>query len=170
MNDYITVAEAAKECKCTRQNIMKLVNKKALQGKKKNNRWYVSKRAVLAYYSDKIFGGAQEEYKEGELSADIKKQTEKKEKEYPSALKVDIALKVAKLEKIRIENDEKKKILVNSAEIKNKLYNATRIIREALEALPARATPIILGLTAHETEQALKKEVNKVLMNLSEEL
>ncbi len=72
--------------------------------------------------------------------------------------------------KLRLENDLKEGILTNKAEIKDKLYKATRIIREALEALPARATPIVIGLSAHETEQALKKEVNKVLMNLSEEL
>lgn len=72
--------------------------------------------------------------------------------------------------KLRLDNDAKEKILINGDEARNTFFEVARNIRNAVEAVAPRITPIIVGMNAHDMEQELKKEMNKVLMNLSEEI
>jgi phage terminase Nu1 subunit (DNA packaging protein) len=72
--------------------------------------------------------------------------------------------------KLRLENDIKEKKLIDAGEAKNLFFETARNIRNALEAIPPRITPVIVGMGAHDMEQELKKEVNRVLMSLSEEI
>lgn len=172
MPNLYTIADYAQRVGCSRTYIYKLEK----QGRIK---FHPGKKKVDAIEADPIL-----KFREAgrETSKVRQKNGGKRSKETPSSDELpelsekstydelDRIKLYEQARKLRLDNDKKEGTTTDKLEAKNIFFQAARDIRAACEALPARATSIIIGMNLHDTEQALKKEVNRILMNLSEDI
>lgn len=80
--------------------------------------------------------------------------------------KIDILLKKEKIEAQRIKNEYDRGRLVERDQVERYFFDTGRNIRDSLEAIPARISPLCVGKTQHEIEQTLIAEIKQTLTNL----
>ena len=77
-------------------------------------------------------------------------------------------LKENYLDEVREEfkNEIEKRLWVLREEVQDEYFRVTRIVRDSLEAIPARVAGRCVEKNQHEIEQLLTKEIKKTLINL----
>lgn len=175
--DLYTIADYAERVGCSRAYIYKLEKQKRIK-------FYPGKEKINAAEVDPIV----KYVPAGRRTSKISQRNGGKRKKKSSITTDDPSVDIPQLSidntideldrikayeqarKLKLANDLNEGITVVKAEVIGVYFTAARKIRAALEPMPARVTPIIIGMDAHETEQVLKKEVNRILMNLAEDI
>lgn len=68
------------------------------------------------------------------------------------------------------DNDKADGLLVEKQPMRERWYQVARTTRDAMEAIPARIAPKLVGKNAHEIEQMLVSDIKKALTTLIEDI
>ena len=164
MSDYIPIKQAAFECGKSRQALMKKIDAGQIKSKKKGSRWYISKQSLVNHFSGKIFNG-QPDSDKGETKKVINDNYDDP-KSYSTSLKVDIALKVARLNKIKLETKIQEGKYIDAEKANKQFYDTGRQIRDNLLVIPGRIADKCFNQTKHEIEQIIEREIKTALFSV----
>jgi hypothetical protein len=166
---FIKIAEAAARYKVSRQYLQKLITQGKIATRKRRNRVEVDTES-----GDMIFNVTSEpepqepepKPKETPKQANPQDNLFISQKGLTPVTKVDIALKMTKIEAQKIRNKIDTGRLIEREGVEAKFFEIARKVRDSLESIPARTSGLCEGKTKHEIEQVLIKEIKQVLTNL----
>ena len=158
------IGAAAEYAGCTRQNLQKLIRQGRISSRKlKNGRVMVDMDSLEEFYQSRPSG--MEKLRTGESFADSEGKTNGDSSgKLTSLTKVELALKLAKVEDQRLKNEIRKKELINRSDIGESAFNFFRPIRDGLQGEPDRiAAKIRAADSDHEATVILKEANHKIL-------
>ena len=157
------IKDYCKEIGKTRQYIQKLNSQGKINFRKVNNKVMIDLDSANAFFGIRPTGTAkiksgkslQDEFKSNSASPIL-----------TSLTKIDIALKMAKLEKVKLDTKIKEEKYIDAEKAKKQFYDTGRQIRDNLLTIPGRIADKCFGQTKHEIEQILEREIKTALFSI----
>jgi hypothetical protein len=159
----LPIKEASAQYGCSRTNFQKKIKKGQIRGRKlKNGRWMIDLDSADEYYGR---AGGTDKRRTGESVVDGEIKTNGKTPAKLSNLgKVEIALKLEKIEDQRLKNEIRKKELINRSDIGESAFEFFRPIRDSLQGEPDRiAAKIRAADSDHEATLIMREANHKIL-------
>lgn len=157
---WLKVAEVVFEFGVTRQSVYNLIHSKKLTSKTEDGHKIVSRETCQAYWGDAPKKQRQRRVKAGEdLTANPNdtKETSERVEAYWKAKQRETTVKKAMAE------------LVPIAEVKSRVFEGFRMLRDGLQQIPDRVAPELAAeVDPHQLAVRLRREIDTVLESFSD--